>query len=284
MSTKTEDWDLIIKPKVKLLNLHIDEVWKYRDLMVLFVKRDFSAQFKQTILGPVWHFIQPVMTTLMFLFIFGRIARISTDGVNPILFYLSGITIWSFFSTSLTNTSSTFISNAHIFGKVYFPRLVMPISIILSNTIKSGIQFILLFIVMAWRHLEGDNINISIYWLFIPIIFIVMGGISLGLGTIISAVTTKYRDFNVLLGFVVQLGMYITPIAYPLSYLQGQRYKWIVDLNPLTSIVESFRFCLLGKGTIEYYSVIYSLSFMIAVLLLGAILFNKTEKTFMDTV
>nr|WP_305121113.1 ABC transporter permease [Pedobacter xinjiangensis] len=283
-ASTTETWDLEIKPKTKLLDLHLKDVWKYRDLMVLFVKRDFVAQYKQTILGPVWHFIQPILTTMMFVLVFGRIARIPTEGVNPILFYLSGITIWNYFSASLTNTSSTFISNAHIFGKVYFPRLVMPISVILSNLIRLGIQFLLLFSVMAWRYLQGDLILITWYWLCIPLIILLMAGISLGCGIVISSLTTKYRDFNVLLGFIVQLGMYATPVAYPLSYLKGKGFKWIVDLNPLTSVVEAFRYCLLGRGTVEPTSILYSIVFMLIVLFIGAILFNKTEKTFMDTV
>lgn len=283
-STKERSWDLIIQPKTRLLELNLKEVWHYRDLVMLFVKRDFIAQFKQTILGPVWHLIQPILTTIMFLLIFTRIARISTDGIQPTLFYMSGITIWNYFSTSLTGTSSTFVTNAPIFGKVYFPRLVLPISIIISNIIRFGIQFLLLLVVMIYYSFKGYPLVISVNWFIIPVVILMMAGIGLGLGIIISSLTTKYRDFSVLLTFAVQLGMYATPIAYPLSFLEDKSYKWLILANPLTPLVEAFRYGLFGKGTFDLHSLGYSLAFMIIVLFFGIIIFNRVEKSFMDTV
>jgi len=253
-------------------------------LMWLFVRRDFVAQYKQTILGPLWHIIQPLLTSLIFLFLFGRVAKIGTDGIEPILFYLSGITIWNYFSSCLTTTSTTFVSNASIFGKVYFPRLILPISVVLSNIIRFAIQFGLLLVFMIGYLIKGVPIHITFYWLLIPFLIFLMAGIGFGLGIIVSSLTTKYRDMALLLTFAVQLGMYATPIAYPLSFIKGSKYRWLIDLNPLTSIVESFRYCLFGKGTVTIQGLIYSFGFMVTVVLAGTILFNKVEKDFMDTV
>ena len=214
----TEEWDLVIQPKAALLDLNLKEVWRYRDLLWLFVKRDFSAQYKQTILGPLWHFIQPIFTTLVFLLVFGSIANIPTDGIQPILFYMSGITIWNYFSACLTATSGTFVANAGIFGKVYFPRLVIPLSTVLSNIIKFGIQFLLLLAVMVWYGIKNNHFYFGASWLLIPVLVAMMAGLGLGLGIIISSLTTKYRDFTILIGFAVQLLMYATPIAYPMSF------------------------------------------------------------------
>lgn len=280
----SEKWDMEIVSHSSLFNLNLKEVWQYRDLMMLFVKRDFVAQFKQTILGPVWHLIQPILTTIMFLLVFGRIAGISTDGIQPTLFYMSGITIWNYFAACLTNTSNTFVANANIFGKVYFPRLVLPISVIISNIIRFAIQFLLLLVLMIYYHFKGFPLVLSVNWLFIPLLVFLMAGISFGLGIVISSLTTKYRDFAVLLTFAVQLGMYATPIAYPLSYLQGSRYATFIDMNPLSSLVECFRYCLFGKGTFSTESLLYSTLFMFVVIFLGTIIFNKVEKSFMDTV
>lgn len=279
-----KEWDMIIEPRVSLLDLNLKEVWRYRDLIWLFVRRDFVAQYKQTILGPLWHFIQPVLTTIMFLLVFGKIARIPTDGIAPTVFYMSGITLWNYFSLSLTSTSNTFISNASIFGKVYFPRLVLPISIVISNLVKFGIQFLLLTGVIIYFNFHGYPFHFSFNLLIIPFLLIQMAALGLGLGIIISSITTKYRDFNVLLTFAVQLAMYATPVAYPLSFLRNKGYKWIIDANPLTPVFEAFRFALFGKGTVEMHSVIYSLIFTIVALAVGVILFNKVEKSFMDTV
>jgi lipopolysaccharide transport system permease protein len=279
-----EDWDLVLEPETSFFRFNLKEVWRYRDLMWLFVRRDFVAQYKQTILGPLWHIIQPLLTTLMFLFLFGRVARIGTDGIEPILFYMSGITIWNYFAACLTNTSNTFIANAAIFGKVYFPRLVIPLSVVVSNIVRLGIQFSLLIVFMIIYTFKGVPVHVSVNWLFIPVLILVMAGIGLGLGIIFSSLTTKYRDLSLLLTFAVQLGMYVTPIAYPLSYLEGTKYQWLININPLTSITEAFRYCLFGKGTLAPGGLMYSLVFMIVVLLFGALIFNKVEKDFMDTV
>jgi lipopolysaccharide transport system permease protein len=279
-----EDWDLVIRPKGKLLDLNLKEVWRYRDLLWLFVKRDFTAQYKQTILGPLWHFIQPVFTTLVFLMVFGKIANIPTDGIEPVLFYMSGITIWNYFSSCLSATSNTFVANAGIFGKVYFPRLVIPLSTVLSNIVKFGIQFILLLSAMAWFAVKGGDFHFGLSWLLIPLLVLMMAGLGLGLGIIISSLTTKYRDFTVLIGFAVQLLMYATPVAYPLSFLKGKSYAAWITWNPLTPIVEAFRFALFGTGTVDISGLLFSGGFMVIVLFLGMLVFSKVERTFMDTV
>ena len=281
---KDEFWTEVITPRVSLLDLKFGEVWRYRDLLWLFVKRDFVSQYKQTILGPLWHVIQPLFTTIIFLFLFGRIANIPTDNIQPILFYMSGITIWNYFASCVTSTSNTFLSNANIFGKVYFPRMVIPLSIILSNIVKFGIQFGLLLVMIIWYQFHGFRIHFTVNWIWIPFLVLLMAGIGLGLGIIISSLTTKYRDLVILFGFVVQLGMYATPIAYPLSYLKLKGYSRIIGINPLTPIVECFRYCLFGRGTFTIWSLTYSIVFMLGLLFLGAIVFNKVEKSFMDTI
>lgn len=282
--TENDKWDIVLEPRSKLLQLNLKEVWRYRDLMLSFVRRDFVAQFKQTVLGPVWHIIQPILTTLMFLMIFSRIARISTDGIKPTLFYMSGITIWNYFSTCLTSTANTFVSNANIFGKVYFPRLVLPLSVVISNIIRFGIQFLLLLVMIIYYHFNGYPMHLTVYWLVIPLLLMLMAGIGLGLGIIISSLTTKYRDFAVLLTFIVQLGMYVTPVVYPLSYIENTKYKSLIQLNPISPVLEAFRYALFGRGTFDLMSLGYSVMFMIVVLLGGIIIFNKVEKSFMDTV
>ncbi len=281
----TEKWDLEIKPQASLFDLNLKEVWRYRDLMMLFVRRDFVAQYKQTILGPLWHIIQPVLTTIMFLLVFGKIANIPTDGIEPILFYMSGITIWNYFSTCLTATSNTFVANASIFGKVYFPRLVLPLSIVISNIVKLGIQFGILFLGMIWFALfKNIPIAFGVHWLLIPVLVVIMAGIGLGLGIIISSLTTKYRDFAVLIGFAVQLLMYATPVAYPLSFLKNKSFAGLIEWNPLSPIVEGFRYALFQKGSFDFLSLAYSVVFMFVVLIIGAVYFSKVERTFMDTV
>jgi lipopolysaccharide transport system permease protein len=277
-------WTEVITSRTSLFDLRLGEVWKYRDLLWLFVRRDFIAQYKQTILGPLWHIIQPLFTTIIFLFLFSRIANIPTDSIHPILFYMSGITIWNYFSSCLTSTSNTFLTNANIFGKVYFPRLILPLSIILSNIVKFGIQFGLLLVMIIWYQFHGYGMHFTINWIWVPFLILLMAGIGLGLGIIISSLTTKYRDLVILFGFVVQLGMYATPIAYPLSYLQEKGYAKIIGFNPLAPIVECFRYCLFGNGTFTPGSLTYSIVFMLCLLFLGAIIFNKVEKSFMDTV
>lgn len=279
-----EKWDLVIEPKAHLFDLKLKEVWGYRDLIMLFVRRDFVASFKQTILGPLWHFIQPIFTTIMFLFIFGTIANIPTDGIPPILFYMSGIAIWNYFSACLTTTSNTFVANAGIFGKVYFPRLVIPISQVMSNLVKFAIQFLLLLAVMAYYGITLRYFHFGWSWLLIPVLVLMMAGLGLGLGIIISSVTTKYRDFAVLLGFAVQLLMYATPVAYPLSYLGDKPYAQWVAWNPLSPIVEAFRYALFSSGTLSFGGLTYSALFIIVTLFLGTIVFTKVERNFMDTV
>lgn len=283
-TTSEEHWDLIIQPKAHLLDLKLKEVWKYRDLLLLFVKRDFVAQYKQTILGPLWHFIQPIFTTIVFLLVFGKIANIPTDGIPPVLFYMSGITMWNYFSSCLNSTSNTFVANAGIFGKVYFPRLVIPLSTVLSNLVKFGIQFLLLAAVFIFYVLKGMPVHTGISLLMIPVLVLMMAAMGLGLGIIISSLTTKYRDFTVLIGFAVQLLMYATPVAYPLSFLQHNKFASWIQWNPLTPIVEAFRYALFHKGYFNAGSLLYSTAFIAVVLFIGLITFSKVERTFMDTV
>jgi lipopolysaccharide transport system permease protein len=284
VSAVEQEWDMVVKPQDGLLELHLKDVWNYRDLIWLFVRRDFVAQYKQTVLGPIWHFMQPMLTTMMFLLIFGNIAKIPTDGIAPAAFYMAGITIWNYFSGSLSSISGTFVSNASIFGKVYFPRLVLPISIVISNLVKFAIQFLLLIAIMIYYHFHGYPVVLSLNLLMIPFLLLHMAVLGLSLGIIVSSVTTKYRDFSVLLGFLVQLMMYASPVVYPLSYLAGKSYKWMINLNPVTPILEEFRFSLFGTGTVEYLVVLYSIGFTLVALVVGLILFNRVEKTFMDTV
>jgi lipopolysaccharide transport system permease protein len=277
-------WSTIIKSRTGYFDINFHELWRYRDLLLLFVKRDFAAQYKQTILGPLWHLIQPIFTTAIFLLVFGKIANIPTDGIQPVLFYMSGITLWNYFSACLSNTSNTFISNASIFGKVYFPRLVIPLSIIVSNIIRLSIQLVLLLVAMVWFQFHGYEINISITWLWLPILVLLLAGIALGTGIIISSLTTKYRDLAILMAFFLQLLMYVSPIGYPLSYLSKSKFKSIIDLNPLSSIIEAFRYSIFHKGNPDFSGLLYSFVFMIISLFLGLLIFSRVEKTFMDAV
>jgi lipopolysaccharide transport system permease protein len=279
-----EEWDLVIEPKSHFFDLKLKEVWNYRDLLILFVKRDFKSQYKQTILGPLWHFIQPIFTTIVFLVVFGKIAKIPTDGIPPILFYMSGITIWNYFSNCLSTTSNTFVANAGIFGKVYFPRLVIPLSNIMSNLVKFCIQFLLLLVIISYYRITTDVLYIGAGIILMPILIVMMAALGLGLGIIISSLTTKYRDFTVLISFAVQLLMYCTPIVYPLSFLRSTNYAWVADWNPLTPIIEAFRFAFFGEGTFTTLSLLYSSSFIGVILFIGLLLFSKVERTFMDTV
>jgi lipopolysaccharide transport system permease protein len=284
-SESNDHWDLEILPKRNLLDINLRELWNYKDLVALFVKRDFVSQYTQTILGPLWHIIQPLLTTAMFLFLFGKVAKISTDGIEPVLFYMAGITIWNYFSACLTSTSSTFVTNAAIFGKVYFPRLILPISVVLSNVIRFGIQFMLLFVTMLiYATVFHNPIHWSFNWLYIPLLVFAMACMGLGMGIIISSLTTKYRDMTLLLTFAVQLGMYATPIAFPYSFIKGKSYQWLIDANPLTSIAEAFRYCLFGQGTVTASGLVYSGIFILVTVTIGILMFNKVEKDFMDTV
>jgi lipopolysaccharide transport system permease protein len=280
-----EYWDMVIEPKAHLFDLKLKEVWRYRDLLLLFVKRDFAAQYKQTILGPLWHFIQPLFTSLIFLLLFGRIVKIPTDGIEPkFLFFLSSVTVWNYFSSCLTSTSNTFIANAAIFGKVYFPRLVIPLSMVLSNMVRFFIQFTLLLAVMIWYGFVNHHFYFGISWLLVPLLVIMMAGLGLGLGIIISSLTTKYRDLGILVVFAVQLLMYATPVAYPLSFVKDDRYASWIKWNPLTPIFESFRYAIFGKGTIDPQMLAYSGCFIIIVMFFGLLIFSKVERSFMDTV
>ncbi len=280
-----EIWDLEIKPKNAIWDLNLRELWYYKDLIVLFVRRDFVAQYKQTVLGPLWHLIQPVLTTAMFLLLFTRIASIPTDGIPPVLFYLSGITIWNYFSTCLINTSNTFVANAGIFGKVYFPRLVIPLSVVLSNLIRFGIQLGLFVAVLIFYIIKG-SVLLMFSWnlLLLPLLVLLMAGMGLGLGIIISSLTTKYRDFTVLIGFSVQLMMYATPVAYPLSFLENKSFAPFIEWNPLSAVVEGFRYCIFQSGSFAVSDLIYPTVFCCVSILAGALIFTKVERTFMDTV
>lgn len=278
-----EEWTLQIKPKAGLLELHLDEVWRYRDLLWMFVKRDFTATFKQTILGPLWFIIQPVLTTAMFMLVFTRVARIPTDGVPPAIFYLSGLTVWNYFAACLTRTAGTFTSNAHIFGKVYFPRLVVPLSTVISCLINFSIQLTLLIAVMIYYASQGQDVQPNIYVTLIPVLLVIIAMLGLGLGIIVSSLTIKYRDLSLLLGFGVQLAMYATPIIYPLSYL-STKYQTLVSLNPVAPLVESFRYAITGSGTFNASHLLYSTGFTVVALLIGIVVFNRVEKNFMDVV
>lgn len=280
-----EEWSEIISPKNHLFDIRLKELWHYRDLLFLFVRRDFISQYRQTILGPLWHIIQPVFTTIMFLIVFNKIAKISTDQLPPILFYMSSITIWNYFSSCLSSSSNTFVSNAGIFGKVYFPRLIMPLSKVLSNMVKFGIQFCLLVIVILYYIFFHDfKLNIGWHNFLLPLIVINMAAIGLGAGIIISSLTTKYRDLSILIAFGVQLLMYVTPVVYPLSFLEQSKYRMLIEWNPLTPLVEGFRYSLFHEGTFDIRFFCYSILFTIVILLIGVLMFSKVERTFMDTV
>jgi lipopolysaccharide transport system permease protein len=280
----TEKWTEIISPKRSLLDINLKELWRYRDLIMLFVRRDFVSQYKQTILGPIWLFIQPLFTTLTFFFVFNQIAKIPTDNIDPILFYLSGITLWNYFSDCFNKTSNTFVANAGIFGKVYFPRLATPISIVFSNLIKLGIQVLLFLAIMGYQIIfKGAEVNINLHILILPFLIILMAVMGLGLGIIFSALTTKYRDLSFLLAFGIQLLMYATPIIYPLSYTGGKLHT-IISMNPLTPIMESFRYAFFSIGTFDWSGLAFTSIFSFGVLFIGIIIFNQVEKSFMDTV
>ena len=280
-----EEWTQVITSEVGMFDFNLKEVWNYRDLLFLFVRRDFVAKYKQTILGPVWHFIQPLLTTLVSFLLFNMVANISTNGINPILFQMSGIVIWSYFSSCITSCSTVFVSNASIFGKVYFPRLVMPLSIVMSNIVQFGIQFLLLLSTITYFFIKGEPQYFGITWLMIPIYVVLMAGIGLGTGIIISSVTTKYRDMSVLLTFGVQLLMYASAVNYPMSIIAEKKPALyaILKWNPLASLVDGFRNAMLG-GNISLYDLVYPTIFMFVSLLLGIMMFNKVEKSFMDTV
>ena len=278
-----KEWDLVIEPQSSLFELHLKDVWRYRDLLWLLVKRDFVSFYKQTILGPLWFFIQPLFTTIIFTFVFGNLAGLSTDGLPQPLFYMAGITAWNYFADCFTKTSTVFRDNAQIFGKVYFPRLIMPLSIVVSNLVRFGVQMLLFFMMIGYYAFTGAAFHSNSFVLLFPILVLLMALLGLGLGLIITALTTKYRDLAFLITFGVQLMMYATTVIYPLSAAPAN-YKWLVELNPMTGIIEAFRYGFLGQGVLTWQSLGYSVIVTLVSLVLGVIIFNKTEKTFVDTV
>ncbi len=284
-SASNRDWDLVIRPSSGWLQLHLRDLWRYRDLLRMFVWRDFVAVYKQTILGPIWFFIQPLLTTATFTIIFSGIARLSTDGLPPMLFYLAGTAPWNYFATCLTKTSTTFKDNASLFGKVYFPRLITPLAVVISTLMQFLIQFVTLGIALCWFLWQGADIHPN--WAGIalgtPALILLLGGLGLGFGIIISSLTTKYRDLAFLITFGVQLTMYATPVVYPLSTVP-EKYRFWLQLNPMTGIIEAFRSLYLGAGSFSWSLLGYSAAVTFVVLFLGVLVFNKVEKTFMDTV
>ena len=277
------EWTEIIGPKNNWLDLHLGERWRYRDLVMLFVWRDFVSVYKQTILGPLWHIIQPILTALTFYVIFGRIAQLSTDGQPQFLFYMCGVTIWNFFAAALTKTASTFTSNASIFGKVYFPRMTVPVANVIATFFSFGIQFALFLCFYIGFWIVGAVLKPNVYLLMLPVLLLIMSVLSLALGIILSALTTKYRDFTHLVSFGVQLLMYGSAVIYPLSMLSAETRNWLV-FNPIVPIIELFRFAFFGQGAFEWWHIVYSGSVSVLLLIFGLMLFHKVEKNFMDTV
>lgn len=278
-----DSWTLVIRPTTGWFDLHLGDLWRYRDLVIMFVRRDFFSLYKQTVLGPLWFIIQPLLTTLTFTVIFGNVAQLSTDGLPKILFYLSGITAWNYFSDCLMKTSETFNQNAGIFGKVFFPRLVVPLSVAISNLIKFGIQ-LGLFLAFYFYFLAGDNnIRPTSALFLLPVLIVIMAALGLGSGIIVSSLTTRYRDLRFLVQFGTQLLMYTTPVIFPLSRIP-EKYRWIIAANPMTPIIETFRYGFLGTGTFSWELLGYSAVVTGIILAVGIVLFNHVEKTFMDTV
>ena len=285
-TTNTNDWLFEITPKNKLLSLNLKEVWQYRDLLMLFVKRDVVTVYKQTILGPLWYLIQPLFTSVIFTLIFNNVANISTGSVPPFLFNLAGITIWNYFKSCLTATSNTFTSNAGIFGKVYFPRIIMPMSIVISNLLKFGIQIFIFACFYVYFYLNGAAISLNAHTLLFPVMVLIMGMLGLGLGMIISSMVTKYRDLKILIGFGLQLLMYLSAVMYPVSFFVEKlpEYAWIVEYNPLSFVIETVRYMLLSVGVFDIKMFIYTAIITVVLLFTGIIIFNRAEKNFIDTV
>jgi lipopolysaccharide transport system permease protein len=279
-----DTWTKIIRPKRGFFDIRLGELWRARDLIMLFVWRDFVSIYKQTILGPLWYIIQPLLTTVVFTFIFGSVAKLPTDGLPPFLFYMSGTVVWAYFSSCITNTSNTFINNSNLFGKVYFPRLAVPVSILISSLIAFGIQFVFFLGFMGYFTLAGTVLHPNLWILLTPVLILIMAGLGLGFGIIISSLTTKYRDLRFLVSFGVTLLMYATPVILPISSFPV-RFRWIVLANPMTPIVETFRYAYLGgAGSVNLPDLAYSFGFMVVAVVLGTVIFNRVEATFMDTV
>lgn len=278
----SQEWDAVIEAKHSLFAINFKELWHYRDLLVLFVRRDFVTVYKQTILGPLWFFIQPILTTITFTIIFGNVAQLSTDGAPKVVFYMAGITLWNYFSTCLTAVSGVFNTNAGIFGKVYFPRLIMPLTIVISNLMKFGVQF-LLFLCFVSYFVVQEQIHPNLWVLALPLVIVLMALIAMGIGLILSSMTTKYKDLNQLISFGMQLFMYATPVIYPSSAIPPA-YQWVVNLNPLVSLFDYMRFAFLGVGSFALSDFIFPTVFSVVILFFGILVFNKVQKTFMDTV
>ena len=286
MKEDNQEWTTVIKPKEKMLRVNLREIWDYRDLCSLFVRRNITTQFKQTILGPLWYLIQPTMTVIMYMVVFDGIANISTDGLPQPLFYLSGICMWQYFNDCLTKTSTTFTANASIFGKVYFPRLIVPLSTVISNLLRFAIQFGLFLVVYAIYQIWiiPGEIHTNLYVLLLPLLIVMLAGLALGFGILFSSLTTKYRDMTLLLEYFIRLWMYATPVIYPLSTITNEKLRFLMSLNPLTGIVEAFKYGMLGQGVFSWGLLAYSFVFMLLLLGAGIVIFNRVQKTFMDTV
>lgn len=279
-----DNWTLIIRPQQKLWSVDFKEIWRYRDLIALFVKRNIVIQYKQTILGPLWYIIQPVLTVIMNMVVFGGIAGMSTDGVPQILFYLAGNVCWFYFSDCLNQTSKTFTDNQAMFGKVYFPRMVVPISTVLSNLLRFGIQIGLFVVLYLYYFYAGTSVSPNSYLLLFPVFVLLLAGLGLGFGILVSSMTTKYRDLTILFTFIVQLWMYATPIVYPLSMVPEGKLRMLILANPMTPVIEAFKYATLGQGYFSWTALGYSFVFMTVLLVVGIVVFNKVQRSFMDTV
>ena len=281
-----KEWLFEITPLNNFFSLNLSEVWQYRDLLFLFVKRDVVTVYKQTVLGPLWYIIQPLFTSITFTLIFNRIAGINTGIVPPFLFNLAGITIWNYFSSCLNETSDTFKKNASVFGKVYFPRVIMPLSVVISNLLKFGIQFLIFIVFYIYFYVHGAPISLNLTLLFFPFLIILMGFLALGLGMIISSMVTKYRDFTYLVSFGVQILMYVSAVMYPISLVVTKlpEYGWLIKYNPLAYIIETSRYMLLSVGMLSVLGLVYTVALTVFVFFLGLLIFNKTEKSFIDTI
>ncbi len=275
---------LIITPHHKLWSIDVKEIWRYRDLISLFIKRNIVVQYKQTILGPLWYIIQPVLTVIMNMVVFGGIAKMSTDGIPQPIFYMAGNICWFYFADCLNQTSTTFVTNQAMFGKVYFPRLVVPIATVISNLLRFGIQLALFIVLYLFFFMKGASLTIHYQIVLVPLLVVMIGGLGLGFGIIVSSMTTKYRDLTILFTFIVQLWMYGTPIVYPLSMVPSGTLRTLILANPMSSIVEAFKFATLGEGCFSWPALTYSFVFMCVLLLFGTIVFNKVQRSFMDTV
>lgn len=278
-------WTTVIQPKKSLLQVDFRELWQYRDLYRMLVKRDIVVWYKQTILGPLWFFIQPILMTIMFMIVFGGIAKIGTDGIPQPLFYLAGICLWNYFAESLNQTSNTFIQNSALFGKVYFPRLVVPFATVTSNLVRLGIQLLLfVFVYLYFAFFTEATVAPNLYICLVPLLILLLSGLALGFGVLFSSLTTKYRDLTFLLSFLVQLWMYATPVIYPLSTIENPTLKTLMLLNPMTAILETFKYAVLGVGQFRFEYLTYSALFTLFIMAIGIVVFNKVQRTFMDTV